>query len=168
MFIFFFFFFNDTATTEIYTLSLHDALPISPVRSGWPTMLACTWSRSPTAACMRLPPRPHSLAACPHSPRCPRAGGHAHGVPRLAQASIPPRRCWLVPVARAPSFLWAPLRYSLLGLGGSRVTACAGRRKTASMTHCRPEPYRQPTPTCCVVSWRLCPARVDPALAGPS
>src|SRR5256885_8788144 len=29
----FFFFFNDTATTEIYTLSLHDALPISEVRA---------------------------------------------------------------------------------------------------------------------------------------
>src|SRR5258707_4567391 len=28
--IYFFFFFNDTATTEIYTLSLHDALPIYP------------------------------------------------------------------------------------------------------------------------------------------
>src|SRR5256885_10857733 len=28
-FVGFFFFFNDTATTEIYTLSLHDALPIS-------------------------------------------------------------------------------------------------------------------------------------------
>src|SRR3712207_8047839 len=28
----YFFFFNDTATTEIYTLSLHDALPISPRR----------------------------------------------------------------------------------------------------------------------------------------
>src|SRR5712672_3966886 len=28
---FFFFFFNDTATTEIYTLSLHDALPIPPL-----------------------------------------------------------------------------------------------------------------------------------------
>src|SRR5256885_13236896 len=27
-----FFFFNDTATTEIYTLSLHDALPICPVQ----------------------------------------------------------------------------------------------------------------------------------------
>src|SRR2546430_13567943 len=27
-YLFFFFFFNDTATTEIYTLSLHDALPI--------------------------------------------------------------------------------------------------------------------------------------------
>src|SRR2546430_6770210 len=30
---FFFFFFNDTATTEIYTLSLHDALPISIVKN---------------------------------------------------------------------------------------------------------------------------------------
>src|SRR6185436_21172481 len=29
----FFFFFNDTATTEIYTLSLHDALPISCSRA---------------------------------------------------------------------------------------------------------------------------------------
>src|SRR2546430_7351281 len=35
--IFFFFFFNDTATTEIYTLSLHDALPIYrlPNPDGW-------------------------------------------------------------------------------------------------------------------------------------
>src|SRR2546430_12019940 len=30
---FFFFFFNDTATTEIYPLSLHDALPISQARA---------------------------------------------------------------------------------------------------------------------------------------
>src|SRR5438067_11036932 len=29
--VYFFFFFNDTATTEIYTLSLHDALPILDV-----------------------------------------------------------------------------------------------------------------------------------------
>src|SRR2546429_1094445 len=35
---FFFFFFNDTATTEIYTLSLHDALPISMA-------LALAWAR---------------------------------------------------------------------------------------------------------------------------
>src|SRR6266852_7647033 len=34
-FSFFFFFFNDTATTEIYTLSLHDALP-TYVADGWP------------------------------------------------------------------------------------------------------------------------------------
>src|SRR5471032_3560078 len=35
---FFFVFFNDTATTEIYTLSLHDALPIywdAPGRAAW-------------------------------------------------------------------------------------------------------------------------------------
>src|SRR5256885_9338573 len=32
--VFFFFFFNDTATTEIYTLSLHDALPIWIVLGG--------------------------------------------------------------------------------------------------------------------------------------
>src|SRR2546430_10031747 len=31
----FFFFFNDTATTEIYTLSLHDALPISEAGTHW-------------------------------------------------------------------------------------------------------------------------------------
>src|SRR5215510_11431388 len=31
IFITFFFFFNDTATTEIYTLSLHDALPIADI-----------------------------------------------------------------------------------------------------------------------------------------
>ena len=29
------FFFTDTATTELYTLSLHDALPISAVKSFW-------------------------------------------------------------------------------------------------------------------------------------
>src|SRR2546430_12714867 len=34
MFLLIFFFFNDTATTEIYTLSLHDALPIYPSRHG--------------------------------------------------------------------------------------------------------------------------------------
>src|SRR3989442_8327564 len=40
------FFFNDTATTEIYTLSLHDPLPISP--------------RSPAAAPPTRPPRPRT------------------------------------------------------------------------------------------------------------
>src|SRR5258707_3314491 len=34
IFFLFFFFFNDTATTEIYTLSLHDALPICEFRAG--------------------------------------------------------------------------------------------------------------------------------------
>src|SRR5260370_23412099 len=40
---FFFFFFNDTATTEIYTLSLHDALPIC-LRM----RLTGTWACSPS------------------------------------------------------------------------------------------------------------------------
>src|SRR5438270_12404573 len=45
---FFFFFFNDTATTEIYTLSLHDALPISTTsrRRSWAGG-SCPCSRSP-------------------------------------------------------------------------------------------------------------------------
>src|SRR2546430_17693656 len=54
------FFFNDTATTEIYTLSLHDALPIWPCRSAGPDItpapifsarasLPCS-SRAPTWA----------------------------------------------------------------------------------------------------------------------
>src|SRR3712207_7321271 len=39
-----FFFFNDTATTEIYTLSLHDALPICS-RSSRPSSPGMTWER---------------------------------------------------------------------------------------------------------------------------
>src|SRR5256885_12931137 len=48
----FFFFFNDTATTEIYTLSLHDALPISCTAlryTGTTTAPTCT----PTAPATR-------------------------------------------------------------------------------------------------------------------
>src|SRR5438477_4246612 len=39
-YLFSFFFFNDTATTEIYTLSLHDALPIFHINSSWGKLLA--------------------------------------------------------------------------------------------------------------------------------
>src|SRR2546422_11669605 len=55
--ILYFFFFNDTATTEIYTLSLHDALPILFPRasaeqllrqcSRAPTPIQGTWNPSP-------------------------------------------------------------------------------------------------------------------------
>src|SRR6266850_1127209 len=63
----FFFFFNDTATTEIYTLSLHDALPISAsaVRRPDVTGLLHPWvnavtprfrvRRSMTRAASRIP-----------------------------------------------------------------------------------------------------------------
>src|SRR5216683_2177729 len=51
-FFFFFFFFNDTATTEIYTLSLHDALPTStPIPTSVPAVpAALAASREPRAA----------------------------------------------------------------------------------------------------------------------
>src|SRR5256886_5927752 len=47
----FFFFFNDTATTEIYTLSLHDALPIS-----WPAFPFLRCNRNARAS--KRSPRP--------------------------------------------------------------------------------------------------------------
>src|SRR2546427_121956 len=51
--VFFFFFFNDTATTEIYTLSLHDALPISRcwafASPGWDSVEPDNCHDSPTS-----------------------------------------------------------------------------------------------------------------------
>src|SRR2546426_3402460 len=60
------FFFNDTATTEIYTLSLHDALPIS---QGAGRMGQYPWP--PLPAARGTPPRPPD----------------AHGTPRRAGRS---------------------------------------------------------------------------------
>src|SRR2546422_8661090 len=52
-----FFFFNDTATTEIYTLSLHDALPIwSTAGAAWGALRADR-TRTPAAAFPRPSPR---------------------------------------------------------------------------------------------------------------
>src|SRR5579885_3794922 len=53
----FFFFFNDTATTEIYTLSLHDALPISAPRSTAPRP---AWWLSPAGTADRKSTRLNS------------------------------------------------------------------------------------------------------------
>src|SRR5260221_4298664 len=52
-----FFFFNDTATTEIYTLSLHDALPISSASPACPPPTTAT-SRCSTSASTRLESKP--------------------------------------------------------------------------------------------------------------
>src|SRR6266545_8326243 len=57
-----FFFFNDTATTEIYTLSLHDALPISanpaarspPRGPRWPSVRICRRSEEHTSELQSL------------------------------------------------------------------------------------------------------------------
>src|SRR3712207_7029919 len=63
-----FFFFNDTATTEIYTLSLHDALPIftaSSARGGsrWRSSRTSSRMRASTApACSARPCVDHAAA----------------------------------------------------------------------------------------------------------
>src|SRR5438874_9988716 len=52
LFLFFLFFFNDTATTEIYTLSLHDALPISARCIKGPARpRSRPWSTAASTAC---------------------------------------------------------------------------------------------------------------------
>src|ERR1051326_775553 len=75
--VFFLFFFNDTATTEIYTLSLHDALPIwgrSPRAGGRGVSHAARGGLDPS----RSPARDHGrqdLAGFRDSAKSRRAGG---------------------------------------------------------------------------------------------
>src|SRR2546430_3789570 len=91
--ILFFFFFNDTATTEIYTLSLHDALPISRPRHPEPSPL-----RRPHLA-RRRPPRGDARGAARRDARPPRRllrrprrrPHHAHRG-RLPRHSLHPAR----------------------------------------------------------------------------
>src|SRR2546428_13677225 len=77
-----FFFFNDTATTEIYTLSLHDALPISFVRRQ-------TFSEFPSPRRRSAQARKQPARGFPATPRRRRAlrsqgsGGRAQVLPRL-------------------------------------------------------------------------------------
>src|SRR2546430_8990219 len=56
----FFFFFNDTATTEIYTLSLHDALPICSVACWhcWRARRSPASTGRATSGCCRHSARP--------------------------------------------------------------------------------------------------------------
>src|SRR5258706_4261483 len=56
------FFFNDTATTEIYTLSLHDALPISRIRARrCSSAAACSASRNFRVSSVVCPPNNSAL-----------------------------------------------------------------------------------------------------------
>src|SRR5256885_10565865 len=59
MLTFFFFFFNDTATTEIYPLSLHDALPISK-----DNLEQLTWVHSLEWGYYKHPPLPTGCFRC--------------------------------------------------------------------------------------------------------
>src|SRR5256885_15722931 len=69
-----FFFFNDTATTEIYTLSLHDALPIYPALKESPAPVVSTTSigkagtRSDSPRCHATQPSAPSLTTIRRRP----------------------------------------------------------------------------------------------------
>src|SRR5256886_15092898 len=89
---FFFFFFNDTATTEIYTLSLHDALPIwrrpgdERLAGGRPRDRARRDARAPLRrASHRLAGRPRGRAApgARAGLRRPRRGAAPGGAPSV-------------------------------------------------------------------------------------
>src|SRR3989442_14539027 len=101
-----FFFFNDTATTEIYTLSLHDALPIYVPRQGHQRRLPAARRDARHRGGVRGLPRPLRGVPCllpwPHlhrqpawlrgRPREPAAlprGGHARAT--RPQDRTPPR-----------------------------------------------------------------------------
>src|SRR5256885_10805855 len=62
--IIFFFFFNDTATTEIYTLSLHDALPISRCDRRMPGTFSSSAAGSPASRSRSASTKPASPAEC--------------------------------------------------------------------------------------------------------
>src|SRR2546425_2026497 len=80
-----FFFFNDTATTEIYTLSLHDALPICdcfPVRKGWHDVLANQMHRFNKD--FAAPVRAENLDLFPHPSAVFRSEEHTSELQSLA------------------------------------------------------------------------------------
>src|SRR5258706_5823465 len=83
LFLLVFFFFNDTATTEIYTLSLHDALPISPGRTPGPAP----------------PPHRNRSSAAPVGTALSRARGVSPGGGSPRQATLLDDRRGLFPVA---------------------------------------------------------------------
>src|SRR3989449_9982423 len=78
------FFFNDTATTEIYTLSLHDALPISPASNTFTKcwIRVCSVGRCQLQECCRATFQP---------PKSRRSGLTPLPAP-LRDNSTPPRR----------------------------------------------------------------------------
>src|SRR3989449_2564729 len=104
----FFFFFNDTATTEIYTLSLHDALPISGAayRADRPAGAPRHAVRPPRHTARRDPgdlPRGHRAqrAARPdHRRRAHQSPARLDGA-CLATGAAPPVRLLRGPVQRA-------------------------------------------------------------------
>src|SRR5256885_14570235 len=92
------FFFNDTATTEIYTLSLHDALPISVAGGWWPARQA-----------MELPPAATLKGQGAGSERA------ARGLPALLLMAASVALAFVPPVAGIPLAAYAAVALLLLG-----------------------------------------------------
>src|SRR2546430_5890936 len=91
-----FFFFNDTATTEIYTLSLHDALPIS---------CACARPARASAATSRCRPDPHAPAARGAAARGDRKStrlNSSHSQISYAVFCLKKKNTYLTPVLKLP------------------------------------------------------------------
>src|SRR5215211_6697399 len=121
----FFFFFNDTATTEIYTLSLHDALPIWPSGSctrGWlprSQPRTCRGARatanapgSPAGCCSTRSASSSGSSCRRGATRCGRRSGRSAAAATSSDASGSPRRA-----ARRPA---PPRRSSASRSAGAR------------------------------------------------
>src|SRR2546422_10304769 len=85
-----FFFFNDTATTEIYTLSLHDALPISAqIRSSAPSERPAN-SRTKRSGLRRsIPAGGGAGTSLRTRATCKRLGSKRHATQRLLSPTAP-------------------------------------------------------------------------------
>src|SRR2546427_168924 len=97
--LFFFFFFNDTAPTEIYPLSLHDALPIWAMPRP-PPILPCG------PYCAGMPPPPSAWSSRPTSTRTPSTASSSRprrSVLACSSARPPRRRLPLRPRPPAPT-----------------------------------------------------------------
>src|SRR5215469_8621548 len=84
---FFFFFFNDTATTEIYTLSLHDALPIWLIT---PPEAHTLISRAPARSCSRTARRHSGTPSHWRSMPIRSARSHTHCDGYMCRSAWPP------------------------------------------------------------------------------
>src|SRR6266850_5304359 len=138
-----FFFFNDTATTEIYTLSLHDALPIwwpyawitADQPSRQPGAPANVWPRYLTAPV--TPPLSWrcsgrvaaSALVCPTAPGQPHRS-RAHGTCMAARrdGALPPRGS---PTLRG----WAPARWPAQAV----APGCPGLVRSSQRPPAKPE-----------------------------
>src|SRR2546429_83900 len=80
MYFFFFFFFNDTATTEIYTLSLHDALPIFFSSKSLPNSSIANFRSAAAATRTRCAPACKRLMEQGSAPRATHKVSAAHGL----------------------------------------------------------------------------------------